>query len=613
MLAALRVQDFAVIESVELTLEPGLNVLSGETGAGKSIVVGALQLALGGRARSDIVRPGCRQALVEAVFDISSDEALCDKLRDSGIQCEGELVVRRIITARGRSRAYLNGRLCALNELQQLAPRLADITSQHESVALTDPSQQLHYLDHYAVAGPLREAVALSVDHIAQLDHQLETLREQERQRAEREAFIRYQLDTINNVDPRPDEFASLRQERARLRHANQLSQVTRDTARKLQADQGVCDQLARAAADLMQAAALDDSLSDMAHACESCWTQVQELATSVADYARSAHADPQRLEEVNERLFLLEGLVRQHGPTLAHVLAKRDDLQRQLDALDQLATTLPALEKKRAKRLRTAIKQARQLSRQRRRAAERLANTAQSFLRQLGMPTARVKITVSPRSNGVVRYTQKASAAPTSEPALALAAAATTTAAPPTSSAKTVADTTSKAVYLARDGIDQVQFQIATNRGMEPRALRRIASGGELSRVLLAMKRSLSEGAASAPAARCGVQVFDEVDAGIGGATADKVGQAVAAIAPHRQVLCITHLAAIAAYADAHFVVDKREGKKATATLIKRVEGKTRVAELARMLTGKQTAKTSLRAAREMLAAAHAINTVAA
>ncbi len=570
MLLALRVQSFILIDSLELRLEPGFNVLTGETGAGKSIVIGALELVLGGRARADMIRPGAKEACVEALFDVREAPLLKARLEAMGVSADEELVVRRIVQRASdgcRTRAYLNGRLCSLGELSALAAELADVTSQHASVALTDPSCHLALLDRYARSSEALAALGACVDELVEVTRALGALRSAARERAEREDFLRYQLEGIEALDPQPGELEALGQERSRLRHAERLGTTTLAVAQQLEGDDGgLLDALGKLVADLEGVAALDETLAPMAAELDGCWSRLREVARELARYGEGIEADPQQLAQVQDRIFRLEELLRRHGPSIDELIEARARMQRELADLAGAEERAPELEARRARLLETASAQARELSKHRRRAARRLGKAITAELSALGMGAARVLVDVLPASPG-------------RDDGLVVDGA-----------------------RLGREGIDRAQFLIAPNKGVDPQPLHRIASGGELSRALLALKRALG---AHASSDRVGVQVLDEVDSGVGGATADCIGRAIADIARHRQVLCITHLAAIAAHADAHYVVSKDHRGDTTTTSIERVEGDRRVSEMARMLTGAKVSGPSKRAAKELLAAA--------
>ena len=571
MLAELRIENFILIESLSLRLEPGFNVLTGETGAGKSIVIGALGLVLGGRARADMVRPTAKEACVEALFDLSAAPALRQQLEAMGVVIEDELVIRRTVADSGRSRAYLNGRLCTVAELGAIAGELADVTSQHASVKLADPSCHLEMLDRYAKLDDSRSALSKLVDELRDIVRELRVLNDKQKSRSEREDLLRYQIDHIDALDPHPGELDYLQSERNRLRHAEHLSTTSAQVAALLEGDEmssasGLLDQLGRAVADIDALATLDDSVTTWAGDLDECWSRLKETARDLSRYAESIEADPPRLEEVQDRIRRLEEMLRRHGPTVKDAMSSRRAMQQELDDLATADERGPALEQRRGVLLSDAGALARQLSKKRRRAAVRLGKAISAELAELGMGAARVLIEVT-------------------QPACK-------------EGGRESGELVVGGARLGREGIDRAHFLIAPNKGVDPRPLKRIASGGELSRALLALKRALrSESVA-------GVQVFDEVDSGVGGETADRIGRAIADIAGQRQVLCITHLASIAAHGDAHFVVTKEHGDDCTTTSISRVEGRTRVAEMARMLTGAKVTGPAKRAAKELLSA---------
>jgi len=562
VLLQLAVHNVVLIERLVLELSGGFNVLTGETGAGKSMLVDALSLVLGGRARPELVRAGATEAEVEALFELPAGSRALAKLEAAGIPADREIIVRRLVPGKpdARSRATINGRLCTAAQLTDIAADLCDIASQHESVSLTDPSTHVEYLDAFGHLVAERARVADEVDGLAGVVRELEEVRLREQGRADREDFLRWQIAEIDELDPREGEDVELDQERARLRHADKLHGATRRASERLYEGEGaLCDDLARIAADLDQAAAIDGSLASYARTVQSARAELADAARALERYAQAVQANPERLAEVEERSFHLQKLLRKHGPTTADLLARRVALSGELDALAGASDRMAALEAERVRRSVAAGTAARELSRKRRDAAERLADAIGAQLTQLGMGRARVIVDVTPT--------------------------------PPGGDAMLV-----DGARLTRTGIDRVEFLIAPNRGEEPRPLRKIASGGELSRALLALKRVLAD---EGPA---GTYVFDEVDAGVGGAVAEVIGRAIADVARHRQVVCITHLPQIAALAEAHYVVDKTEAKGRTHVSVRRLPRAERVDELARMIGGIKVGDAARRAAAEML-----------
>jgi DNA repair protein RecN (Recombination protein N) len=563
MLVDLHVSNFVLIERLEIHFESGFNVLTGETGAGKSIVIGALGLVLGWRGAPDLVRPGADQAEVEALLDTSRAPRARDLLREAGLDAGDELVLRRVVQSSGRSRAYANGRLCTAAQLSALARELVDISSQHESVALASQATHLGYLDAFAGLEAERAGLASAVGDLHAISKEIAELSAAERGRAEREAFLRFQLAAVDEIDPKPGEIEDLAAEKARLRHAGLLGQTTRNAADKLyDTDGSICDELARIASDLGQATDVDPELRPLAAGVGSARAELQEIARTLGRYAENVQANPGRLGEVEERLFQLGTLVRQHGADIADLLAARERLRAELASLGGVEGELERTRARLSDLLDRAGTRARALSVERKRAAARLSKLIGKELAALGMGQAEVVVEIA-----------------------ALGA-----------SGQKTADLEVDGARLGPDGIDRVEFLIAPNPGAPPRPLSRIASGGELSRALLALKRVLAD---VGPA---GLYVFDEVDAGIGGAVAERIGKAIADVARHRQVLCITHLPAIAAFADAHFVVDKRSSNGVATTDVTRARGRQRLDELARMLAGERITPAVRKTAEGML-----------
>ena len=564
MLHSLTIDNVVLIEHQVLELGSGFNVLTGETGAGKSMVVDALDLVLGGRAQPQVVRTGEREAEVAALFEVESGSRVAAKLEAAGVPCDGELVVRRVVQAEGRSRAFLNGKISTAAQLAELAPDLCDIASQHESVSLTDPATHLEYLDAFGKLDALRDALGEKVAALGELVREITRVREAERDRAEREDFLAFQLKEIEELDPSPGEETDLESERARLRHAEKLQLATQGAADRLyEGEETVCDRLARISSDLDAAAAIDQTLAPIARTVESARSELADAARALARYAENIESSPARLAEVDDRWFRLQKLLRKHGPTTHELLAHRDEVKKQLDQLAGASALLEELERKREVSLAAVAAEARTLSRKRRDAAANLADAIGRELAGLGMGRARVVVDVSAVPN------REAGELPAVDGA-----------------------------RLTTSGIDRVEFLIAPNKGEDPRPLRKIASGGELSRALLALKRVLAE---KGPA---GLYVFDEVDAGVSGAIAEVIGRAIADVARHRQVLCITHLPQIAALSDHHFVIDKAERKGRTTSTVKRLSDQERIEEIARMIGGVKVGDAARRAALELLSA---------
>lgn len=575
MLVELHIRDFAVIDRLHIAFRPGFNVLTGETGAGKSIVVDALQTVLGGRARSDLVRAGRDAALVEAVFELADDapvKAVLEEMHVLDAEDPNTLVLRRDVFSNGRSRCRINGHLVTVAQLAAVGEHLVDIHGQHDHQSLTRPRTQLDLLDAYGgdAVLVLRRRFADVWRRLTESRRELARLLEDERERARRIDLVRFQLDEIAAAGLDPGEEEELEARRRRLQH---LEKLQTETARLYAAlheggdgAPAAADVLADAAYTLQALAQLDPQLSEAAQLLDGAAVQVREVAGVLRRYADQLEADPAALEEVQRRLAVISDLKRKYGATVAEVLAFAEELRAELDGLlageartGELTAEIAALEKE-------AAALAAELSKARHDAAAALQDAVSAELEGLHMGPGRfvVQLERTPAEDGLALAGGRWAAGET--------------------------------------GVDRVEFLLSANPGEPPRPLARVASGGELSRVALAVKRVLAA-VDSVP-----TLVFDEVDAGIGGRTAQAVAQRLRAVAAARQVISVTHLAQLATMADHHLLVTKgaREGR--TSVAVRPLAGEDRVEEIARMLAGVLTAST-LDHARELLELAHGAN----
>jgi len=566
MLTCLRIRDLAIIEQLEIELGAGLNVLTGETGAGKSILVDALELVLGGKGKAELVRSGAAQAEVEAMFDVGDDPGLREKLQALEVECEGELLIRRVLLPNGRTRAFVNGRLATAQQLSELSRGLADISSQHEHHTLTNPATHLGYLDAFASLASQREQVAAAFAVLREAHQALQEFDQRVKDRAQREDLLRYQVREIEEVSPRVGEESELGEQRDRLKHAGTLMQLSADAADSLyERDGSVSEVLAQVSAHVHEAATLDASLRDLAQQLESARAQLEDAARELSRYTRSVQADPEVLTELEERLHALQKLKRKYGGSLENVLTHLAQSQSELAALDDHESTSERLRNEYQAKLGETRGIARELSKQRKLAASKLAKAISEELSSLGMGGARIQVDVSPLEGKL-------------------------------------GELEVDGARLSSQGIDRAEFLIAPNRGEQARPLSKVASGGELSRAMLAIKRVL---AGLGPA---GMYVFDEVDSGVGGAVAEVIGRKIEEVSEHRQVLCITHLPQIAVFAKSHFKVEKTSQGERTVSTVKKLSKREQEEEIARMLGGlKITAKTRAAAA-EMLREARAV-----
>jgi len=538
MLRFISVQHLAVIDRLELEFEPGLNVLTGETGAGKSILVGAVGLIVGGRASAELVRTGEETAAVEAIFETADGR---------------ELIIRREVSAQGRSRASVDGALVTSGALRELCGGLVDLHGQHDHQLLLDPAAHLDVLDEFAGVRVDREAVAAAFGVMQHVRADRDRVMTGEREKAARAEFVSFQLAEIERAAPKPGEDDELSNARQMLANADKLQRLCADAYESLyEGDHAALPALGTVWKKLADLAALDGRFAPYLDARTALKSQLEDLAFFLRSYSAAIDASPARLQDVEDRLAIVERLKKKHGPTLDDVIRRGEQLRRELHdiahATERAAELDAALARARTEYLTTA----RTLSAKRRRAATEFAKALEKSLADLAMGRTRCE----------VRFID----------------------------AETEADWSDR-------GVDRAEFYISPNPGEDLKPLARIASGGELSRVMLALKTLASTDAPGK------TLIFDEVDAGIGGAVADVVGARLQRLGRTFQVLCITHLPQIAAYATTHYRIVKSVRSGRTLTNVARVTGPEREEELARMIGGAAVSAAVLTSAREMLA----------
>lgn len=572
MLRELHIRDLGVIEDATLSLHPGLTVVTGETGAGKTMVVTGLGLVLGGRADADLVRTGSDEAVVEAEVELAEDHpARGTAAQAGGIADEPELLLSRTISAAGRSRAHVGGRRAPIGVLSDLGEGLVAVHGQADQWRLKRPAQHRALLDAFGgdeVSSAAAE-VAAAFREWQQAKGELAHLVEGERARLQEIELLTHQLEQIDAVDPQPGEDTDLAHEAERLGHAEEL-RTGADTAHRLLSDpdsfdgDDVVGRLARAADEVARLAEHDPQLWQLQQRLAEVGVLTSELATDLSAYAADIEADPARLATTQSRVAALRELTRRYGDDIEAVLRHRDDARGRLLGLqgaDERIEELSALVSQSQERLGA---DAVRLTAARTAAAQRLGAAVEEELAHLGMPKARVEVAVEPR---------------TDDAAVELA----------------LGD--GSVVRVTADGADTVEVRVAANRGAPPRTVTKAASGGELSRIMLAIEVAT----AGATGSQVPTFVFDEVDAGVGGRAAIDVGARLAALARSSQVIVVTHLAQVAAHADRHLVVHKAHGDQITSSGVRVVDGDERLAELSRMMGGDDTS-VGLRHAQELL-----------
>ncbi|MDR3709304.1 MAG: DNA repair protein RecN [Capsulimonadaceae bacterium] len=552
MLQELHIRNFALIERVDLHFGQALNLLTGETGAGKSIVIDALGIALGERASSDIIRTGQERAIVEAVFDLAdAPDETRRKLAEAGIDDEdgdGLLYVAREITRAGKSLCRINGRLCPVATLREICDLLVDIHGQHEHQSLLVADKHIDILDGWLGQPALepRDAIANGYEELLRLRRELEDLRKDARERARNLDLYRYQQTEIAEADLKPGEEEEFEAEKLRLANAEKLASAS-GHAYDVLAD-SVVDGLSVAAAEIERAAVIDPTLAPVAEQLGEAIGYADEARSLLRRYRENVEFNPDRLEEIEERLNLFHTLKRKYGDTIDDVIAYGESLQAKLFGLEDQEGREAELTSAIAKRENSLAQIASRLSETRRDAGTRYANAIVAELSDLGMAATRFEVSIA-------------------------------------------------ANPLSRTGTDRIEFLLSPNPGEPMRPLAKIASGGETSRIMLAIKSVLSR------AIQVPTLIFDEIDVGVGGRTAKVIGEKLVALANTAQVLCITHLPQIASMpASAHFSIEKQSSGDTTLVTVHNLDEEQRVGEITRMLGGMPEQQTVVEHARQML-----------
>jgi len=538
MLDVLRIQNYALIDDLEVEFGAGFNVLTGETGAGKSIIIGALNLVLGGRANPDTVRDAARPAKVDAVFRVPKpSRRLTEILRTHEIAIEdGELMLSRMITPEGRSRAYVCGNLLPVSVLSEIGDELVDIHGQHDHQSLLKPDRQLELLDGFGGSDHAATAVAEAVARLRELGRAIADLESTDRERERRIGFLSYEIQEIDSADLRPGEEEELKGRRNIIANAERIASLVSHARGVLY--EGVGEELPAAGAldaatvDLEELGQLDDRFRVLADQLTGVRVVIDEVAGELRSLTDRLEFDPGELDRVNQRLVAIGNLKRKFGSSIEAILAYRTKAAAEVSAYAERDQRLTEMQAERAKCLSTAAKMAAELSERRKQTGRKLDRLVTQTLQNLGMRGGRFETRIEP-------------------------------------------------VDLGSDGVDRIEFLLSANVGEKPKSLRLVASGGEISRVMLALK-TVFAGADKIP-----TLIFDEIDAGVGGQTARAVADQLALLARSHQTVCITHIPQIAAVAAMHYHVFKRTQQGKTRTDVASLVDKARVEEIARLLDG--------------------------
>ncbi len=549
MLTDLIIKNVAIIEQLHVTFAAGFNVLTGETGAGKSIIIDSVNLLLGGRARGEAIRTGSDEASVEAIFDLTDNAPVRARLKAMELAAEDELIIRRIISRSGKNRVFVNGTAVPVAQLRELAEGLVNIYGQHDQQSLQRPETHLGLLDHFAGTIAELEVYTQCYAEFSRLKQELADLERAERNRQQRLDMLQFQQHELAAAALKDGEEEELEQERALLVNAEKLMSATQGGYGLLYAGQAaVSETLAQVAVQLEKLQDIDPALVPLAETLRSSQYALEDVAAELRSYSDKLDFEPQRQQLVEERLTLIATLKRKYAPSVAGLLAYLDGISRELETLSDVEGHRQRLEGALQKAHERLLAAGQQLSSKREQGISVLSRGIEAELADLAMPKARFSMPLE------------------------------------------------KLEEPSASGLERGEFYLAANPGEEAQPLARIASGGELSRIMLALRRSAPLGDSVR------TLIFDEVDAGIGGEAATAVGEKISRLGQSIQVLCVTHLPQVAAFADHHYRVAKGEKDGRTATELRHLDNEQRVQEMARMLGGAKIGENTLVHARELI-----------
>ena len=564
MISNIYIENYAIIDKIRVRFQPGFNVITGETGAGKSIVIEALGLALGERANTDVIRVGAERAVVECEANVTGthQEAVNHILEQEDIPQEYPIILRREIRETGRSRAFINDTPCTVNLLKSVGDLIVDMHGQHEHQSLLNADIHITFLDDYADHPHLLENVAQSYKEFHEIDNRFRQLHKKQRELSEKEDLYKFQLNEIKSANPKPGEIEELEQQRKILSNIQRIAELVQTLQQLMyEGEASVYDELVRANELLSELSEIDESVNPYQEECSSAAVTVKEIGNFLNHYSGSVDSDPGQLNQIEERIVALRKLMKKFGPSLDDVIAYQQKLELMLDEFESYDSEINLLTDKKqvvADQLSAACHA---LHTSREQAAEQFSRLTEDILHRLGMDQAKFHVGVE------YQETEKSDISVDGIP-----------------------------VEADANGADHVEFYIITNPGEGEKPLAQIASGGEISRTMLAIKSVL--------AGKDGIStvIFDEIDIGISGRISRIVGEELRNLSEYHQVICITHLPQIASLGDIHYVVGKEMQDQRTATSIRELDHEERIREIATLVGGETISETTLNNARELL-----------
>ncbi len=564
MLKTLYIKDYALVDELRVAFKPGLNIITGETGAGKSIIVGAMGVILGGRYDKDIIRGAAAKAVLEAEFEIDGLPELEQFFQENDVESAGtNVLIRREINETGRSRNFINDSPVSLPILEQVGNLLVDLHGQHEHQLLLQTTRHIDYLDEFAGVTELVRQVRILYQNYLEVSKQLKELQLRKQQAIQQTEIYEFQLDEIDKVNPQPNEYEELKKEELISRNAEILFESTRLLFDQLyESDGSVSEIIKKAITRLHDLEKIDDNFTEIRNECENAAILIDEAAASLSEYNHKIVFDPDRLEEIRNRLAQLTGLLKKYGGTLETILQHKQDLQDKLAGIDNIDEEITSLRNQLQDHLESLKQHSLDLSARRVQAAGLLADKVMQELAGLGMTNARFRVAIANKEITAGHYLE----------------------------------IDNKRLQVTPKGIDEIEFLISANPGEELKPLANVASGGEISRIMLALKSLLAR------ADRVPVLIFDEIDIGISGRIAQVVGKSLQKLAGAHQIICITHLPQIASSGHSQYLVEKISKNNSTLTTIRELGFDERVEQIARLIGGEAITETHLSSAAELI-----------
>ncbi len=549
MLVELRLKNFAIIDDISINFGDGLNIITGETGTGKSLIVDAINIILGDRFTTDHVKSAGERTSVEALFEVPGDSGIGEKLERFGIgEGEGELLIKRVFNPGGKNRIYINGSIATLGTLSEVTDGLVNMFGQHEHQSLLKKNNYLSYLDIFSKLEHEFSRYKAAYTELVRAESELEALREKERVGAEKEDYLRFQAEEIKKVSPTPNEDSELEGERVRLENSERFtSSLTSATGLVYEGESSAIGFLKQALSHLEKVSDLDSSLGELRDRIAAILIETEDVFYGLSEFAGKIEHNPERLEDVLSRLEEIGRLKRKHGDSIEEIIKKQQQIESELEGLENSAEMMGEIERRRDLLKEEVSAAASSISAARKAGAKQLQDLFCEQAESVGLKNARFE----------VEFTEK---------------------------------------KLSADGRDSVQYLFSANPGQAPRPVNKVASGGELSRIMLLLKSFVSTGDAGS------IFIFDEVDAGIGGVVAESIGKKIKNLSDQSQVVCITHLPQVAKFANTHLLVAKEFGEGETDVSVDTLSEEERVMEIGRMLAGKSVSEKTFEVARELI-----------